>query len=163
MTAQDQQSRAEFEAWARRACYEMERHDSGQYARNTTEQVWQSWKAARALSATQEAKWFLHTIYNTEGIPGNAPYETVTEDEAHPFGVPGRDFSAEFPVTSQPVFTAAQVLAMGRVPPAAQDLLKEAVSRIKDMLNDDDGQAWKEARKFIDKVEAIGITHPTGD
>lgn len=31
-----------------------------------------------------------------------------------------------------------------------EDLLEKAVARIKDMLEGDDGQAWKEARKFLE-------------
>lgn len=29
----------------------------------------------------------------------------------------------------------------------------QAIARIKDMLQGDDGQAWKEARKFIERIE----------
>lgn len=32
-----------------------------------------------------------------------------------------------------------------------QNLLAGAVERIKDMLEEDDGQAWKEARKFLER------------
>lgn len=100
-------------------CVRLYRHTcvgGDKYRTVTVQRNWELWQAARALPATQEAKWFLHTLDSTEGIPGNAPEEKVTDDESHPFGVPGRDFSAEYQATSTPIYTAAQVLAMGRVP-----------------------------------------------
>lgn len=38
---------------------------------------------------------------------------------------------------------------------AAATLLKEAISRINDMLQGDDGKAFKEAQRFVDKVAPI--------
>lgn len=35
------------------------------------------------------------------------------------------------------------------------NLLNEAIARINDMLQGDDGQAYKEARKFVERVEAM--------
>lgn len=47
MTAQE--SREQFEKWARRCCYDIERAGGGeQYKSNITEQVWLSWQASRA-------------------------------------------------------------------------------------------------------------------
>ncbi len=88
-------------------------------------------QAARALPARgvdpmldtpagMEPGWFLHTLDITDGIPGNTLHERVTKEKAPPFGEPGRDYSAEYPATSTPLYTAAQVLAMGRVPPRCQ-------------------------------------------
>lgn len=39
---------------------------------------------------------------------------------------------------------------------ALQARLNEAVGRIKDILMQDDGQAYKEAEKFLDKLEGKG-------
>lgn len=113
-TAQDQQSRAEFE---RDMPYPMQRGRDGEYINECARTAWFAWQAARALPAGMKPRLFLHTLDTTDGIPGNATHEVITADETHPFGEPGISFSAEYPVTTQPLFTAAQVLAMGRVPP----------------------------------------------
>lgn len=127
MTAQDQQSRAEFEREliANRHfkpadfCFL-----SGDYTGNDDVQfAWAVWQAARALPARgvdpmldtpagMEPGWFLHTLDITDGIPGNTLHERVTKEKAPPFGEPGRDYSAEYPATSTPLYTAAQVLAL---------------------------------------------------
>jgi hypothetical protein len=39
---------------------------------------------------------------------------------------------------------------------ALQARLGEAIDRIKDILKQDDGQAYKEAEKFLDKLEGEG-------
>lgn len=39
-------------------------------------------------------------------------------------------------------------------------LLAEAVNRINDMLAADDGQAFKEARKFVERVAALEVEQP---
>ena len=39
---------------------------------------------------------------------------------------------------------------------ALQARLDEAIDRIKDILKQDDGQAYKEAEKFLDKLEGEG-------
>lgn len=52
MTHTTDKERAEFEAWARWACYDIARAGSNaQYESNITEQVWQCWKARAALEA----------------------------------------------------------------------------------------------------------------
>ena len=59
------------------------------------------------------------------------------------------------------VFTFADKLItettgeLAKVIGAGEDtvLLVEAVARIKDLMEGDDGQAWKEARKFLEKLE----------
>jgi len=45
---------------------------------------------------------------------------------------------------------------------ALLDSLQIAVGRIKDMLRDDDGQAWKEAEKWLPKLQAT-IAKATGE
>lgn len=60
-------------------------------------------KARAELIAEMVPEAWLHTMDNTDGIPGNEPHEVVTFDDHHPFGRPGVDYSETYPVTSQPL------------------------------------------------------------
>jgi hypothetical protein len=47
---------------------------------------------------------------NTEGIRGNGRgIVALTDSPINPFGVPGEDYSEEYPVTSERLYTEAQV------------------------------------------------------
>lgn len=138
MTAQDQQSRAEFDLW-----YADHIGDENKPVRDA---AWETWQHLRNVEGSvipgdRKAKWFLHTLDNTEGIPGNLPEEIVTESKNHPFGKPGIDYDAEFPVTTRPLYEAPRVQAMGRVPvdvEEAWDAFEEAVRvnvGVKELVN----------------------------
>ncbi len=47
---------------------------------------------------------YLHTLDNTEGIEGDEPMRHLSFSKDSPFGTPGVDHSAEFPVTSIPLY-----------------------------------------------------------
>lgn len=48
---------------------------------------------------------WLHVLDTTEGIPENEPWKILSFDEDHPFGEPGRDYSAEYgPPVSSPLY-----------------------------------------------------------
>lgn len=49
---------------------------------------------------------WMHTMDSTDGIEGNEPRKALTFSEENPFGVPGRDYSETYPVTSTPLFAA---------------------------------------------------------
>ena len=53
---------------------------------------------------TKPVAW-LHTLDNTEGIEGNEPLTELSFSPESPFGVPGRDHSEEFRVTSTPLYS----------------------------------------------------------
>lgn len=57
---------------------------------------------------TQPVAW-LHVLDNTEGIPGNDPMQEVTFSPDHPFGIPGRDYSEEFLVTTTALVPQAEM------------------------------------------------------
>lgn len=68
-----QESRAQFEEWALRCCYEIARFPGHtQYTSNTTEQAWLAWQASRAaLSAEPVAVpkgWQLVPVEPTEAM-----------------------------------------------------------------------------------------------
>jgi dienelactone hydrolase len=50
----------------------------------------------------------------------------------------------------------SQIASLEAERDALQARLNEAVGRIKDILIQDDGQAYKEAEKFLDKLEGEG-------
>ena len=50
---------------------------------------------------------WMHTMDNTEGIKGNKPWVVITTSKRNPFGKPGIDYSACYPVTSEPLYRAA--------------------------------------------------------
>lgn len=100
MTAQDQQSRAEFEAHMRKLspCVRLYRHtcDGGdKYRTVTVQRNWELWQAARAMPGGVEPVG--------EVLSSRPCNDTSTIDKALPTGTK--------------LYTAAQVLAMGRVPP----------------------------------------------
>lgn len=101
LTAQDQQSRAEFEAWAKTmpAMYSryMRRIGDG-YETPCIQAAWNGWRAARALPAGMKPFGYVRRR--------NGKFYHEVE------GLPAADFDV--------VYTAAQVLAMGRVPPGWQ-------------------------------------------
>lgn len=104
-TAQDQQSRAEFEAWAKTmpAMYSryMRRIGDG-YETPYLQAAWNGWQAARSLPAGVTPVAKIHKGKLTWSIP----WPEYSVDTALLTG--GHD-----------LFTSAQVLAMGRVPPCA--------------------------------------------
>lgn len=139
-TAQDQQSRAEFEAWAVDK-FELHRQSGDRYSSIHTQSAWESWQAARALPAPENVR---------EGEPYDNP---AFEDLARSFGVWGTAQSAlcaQFflagrgalpaaplqepdepagwiEATGERYYTSAQVLAMGRVPPTPAEIERLAV------------------------------------
>jgi hypothetical protein len=52
-----------------------------------------------------------HTMDNTEGIKSNTPWSVLSPYKASPFGKPGRDYSASYPVKSEALYSADQVRA----------------------------------------------------
>ena len=52
---------------------------------------------------------YKHTLDSTEGLPGNQPEVRRTESHVSPFGTPGVDFSGEFPVTVELLYTEKQI------------------------------------------------------
>ena len=50
---------------------------------------------------------WMHTMDNTEGIKGNKPWTVITTSKRNPFGKPGIDYSASYPVTSEPLYRTA--------------------------------------------------------
>lgn len=52
---------------------------------------------------------YVHIMDNTGGIPGNRPNTVLTKSAKHPFGLPGVDYSREYPVTRKKLFTEEQV------------------------------------------------------
>jgi hypothetical protein len=63
-----------------------------------------AWNARPAAQVSEAVAW-LHTMDNTEGIKGNEPRLALTFSKQKPFGIPGRDYSKTFPVTSVPLYT----------------------------------------------------------
>lgn len=63
------------------------------------------WKNRRskALSNGHAEAW-LHVLDNTDGIPENTPMKQLTFSPDNPFGKPGEDYSAEYEVTSIPLY-----------------------------------------------------------
>ena len=63
-------------------------------------------------------------------------------------------------LTAAQVFTQMRQLIPNKNIEAERDALQarldEAIDRIKDILKQDDGQAYKEAEKFLDKLEGEG-------
>lgn len=106
-TAQDQQSRAEFEAHMRKLspCARLYRHtcDGGdKYRTVTVQRNWELWQAARALPAGMEPVGYM--------------IDWPDEPElGHYFAEKANDGAR-----SQALHTAAQVQAMGRVTPGWQ-------------------------------------------
>ena len=47
---------------------------------------------------------WLHIMDSTEGIPENEPWRMLSFEPEHPFGIPGVNYSAEFPVKSVPLY-----------------------------------------------------------
>lgn len=58
---------------------------------------------ADSLAQRQPAAW-LHTMDNTDGLPGNDPRVDVTLTPDNPYGRPGINYSEEYPVTSEPLY-----------------------------------------------------------
>ena len=50
---------------------------------------------------------WLHILDNTDGIEENKPCRELTFTEDSPFGVAGVDYSAEYPITSTPLYFQA--------------------------------------------------------
>jgi hypothetical protein len=48
---------------------------------------------------------YLHILDNSEGVEGNTPVKKLTFTEESPFGIPGKDHSAEFKVRSIPLYS----------------------------------------------------------
>lgn len=160
MTTQDQ-SRAEFEAaWMKKPGVTKPPArfpNGGDYVYPAANTAWWAWQAARALPTHQEAKGFLHTLDNTEGIAGNLPHEVITSSPNHPFGTPGVDFSAEFPVMTRPLYEAPQEIHAGRVPLTDEQIEQATGTKRGEPL-------FLVAKGFTVAIEAAhGITHPTGD
>lgn len=112
-TAQDQQSRAEFDAFVRT-------HEQDHGALDEPSAL-AGWQAARALPAGMEPE--LHMTRKTIGEVDGFPvweYEECCEDD---------DDAIAF-------FTAAQVLAMGRVPPGWQAVPNEPAHQQLDVIQD---------------------------
>lgn len=57
---------------------------------------------------------YRHTMDNTEGLKGNKPVVVFGATKPNPFGIPGLDYSASFPVTTETLFTANQMKAYAR-------------------------------------------------
>lgn len=51
-----------------------------------------------------KATAWLHTMDNTEGHPENEPWCVLSFDATSPFGVPGKNYSASYPVTKTPLY-----------------------------------------------------------
>ena len=107
-TAQDQQSRAEFERERVRhfkpggpIAKALERYADGGYVDRRTEFAWAIWQAARALPAGMEPVGSVYTMQAL--VPGGREVAHVTLHQQLPAGTK--------------LYTAAQVLAMGRLPP----------------------------------------------
>ncbi|RYX88895.1 MAG: hypothetical protein EOO28_34695 [Comamonadaceae bacterium] len=49
------------------------------------------------LSSLLPKTIYMHVLDNTENIPGNRPTIEFTTNKRNPFGVPGQDYSAEYP------------------------------------------------------------------
>ena len=110
-TAQDQQSRAEFERERVRhfkpggpIAKALERYADGGYVDRRTEFAWAIWQAARALPAGMEPVGSVYTMQAL--VPGGREVADVTLHQQLPAGTK--------------LYTAAQVLTMGRVPPGWQ-------------------------------------------
>ena len=64
------------------------------------------------IKLPRAAAW-RHIMDNTEGHPANGRgIVRLTERAQHPFGVPGEDFSESYPVTTERLYTEAQVRAV---------------------------------------------------
>lgn len=69
---------------------------------------------------------YRHTMDNTEGIKGNKPQIVFAATKPNPFGMPGLDYSASFPVATETLFTADQMKAYARAALKAQPAPTEA-------------------------------------
>jgi hypothetical protein len=69
---------------------------------------------------------YRHTMDNTEGLKGNKPVTVFCATKPNPFGIPGLDYSASFPVTTETLFTADQMKAYARAALKAQPAPTEA-------------------------------------
>jgi len=49
---------------------------------------------------------WLHVMDNTEGCEESEPRQLLTFSAENPFGIPGQDYSAAYPVTSHPLYLA---------------------------------------------------------
>jgi hypothetical protein len=56
-------------------------------------------KRKTPLSSLLPKVIYMHVMDNTENIPGNRPSVLFTTNKKNPFGVPGEDYSVEYPWT----------------------------------------------------------------
>lgn len=110
MTAQDQQSRAEFEACIK-ANFKLEdgwwcrQLPDGGYSAGNVDSAWKVWQAARALPAGIKPLSFHYRVKSRDGVERVTFYPHDSDDI----------------LESEPVYTAAQAQAMGRVPDELTD------------------------------------------
>lgn len=106
-TPQDQQSRAEFEQ-----SYRARNDESRLYC----ESEWRGWQAARALPARG-----VDTMLDTPA--GLEPAAWIDMQAWPPIRWPAGKVRADFrDIDGMALYTAAQVLAMGRVPPGCAEI-----------------------------------------
>jgi dihydrofolate reductase (trimethoprim resistance protein) len=70
--------------------------------------------ADASLPHLPRAVGYRHTMDNTEGLKGNKPSIVFSATKPNPFGKPGLDYSASYPITTETLFTADQMKAYAR-------------------------------------------------
>lgn len=187
MTAQDQQSRAKFEALAESLGYDTTDLGHG-FCHADTRKAQKVWQAARALPAP-----VICYVRPGATLPRRMGWETCAATDAGalavhadglavPEGVEpvawtvvggvtnwSRDFSKyKTQHYVRPVFTAAQVLAMGRVPVDSEaiEIAKSVHKKLKALRKKDvpmDAYVLLTDAQYVIERLLKSITHPTGD
>ncbi len=182
-TAQDQQSRAEFEAWASNGgAHQRAITRSGDgYLLSITQSFWHAWQAARALPAPENVREgepydnpAFEDLARTMGVWGTAQAALCAQFFLAGRGAPAAGDGALLPIAAKShgawdgleellglpdgteVYTAAQVQAMGRVPPGWQAVPVEPTG---DMLAALSGE-WHSSRHRPDRYAAMLAAAP---
>lgn len=186
MTAQAQQSRADFEAFWRkemnvqamdlaRTNYPMTPPEKQQYLCHETNRAWITWQAARTLPAPENVREgepydnpAFEDLARTMGVWGTAqaalcaqfflagrgavpvgaePTATITSIDEHGPCFEWRQHWANFPIGTN-FYTAAQVQAMGRMPPFEADAIAVNLMRLVG-LNKHQARECEEVVRFV--------------
>lgn len=117
--------------------------------------IWSSMWSAYATSEvgipTSQPIGYMHTLDNTDGIPGNEPMREFSRSAENPFGEPGVDYSPEYRRTVRPIYTAPQPDRVAEL----ERQLREAKAEVEQLRG-----GLEYARDYVDSlVENSEVAH----